>query len=39
MKNVLVAKHPATGETIDQWLETEAQQVPDMYDKASAAFQ
>lgn len=39
MKNVLVAKHPATGETIDQWLETEAQQVPDMYDKSSAAFQ
>ncbi|MCM3717526.1 aldehyde dehydrogenase family protein [Fictibacillus phosphorivorans] len=38
MKNVVVAKHPATGETIDQWLETDIQQVPDLYDKASAAF-
>ncbi|MDM5317804.1 aldehyde dehydrogenase family protein [Fictibacillus sp. b24] len=39
MKNVLVAKHPATGETIDQWLETEEMQVPEMYEKSSAAFQ
>jgi acyl-CoA reductase-like NAD-dependent aldehyde dehydrogenase len=38
MKNVLIAKHPATGETIDQWLETEIQHVPEMYEKASAAF-
>jgi acyl-CoA reductase-like NAD-dependent aldehyde dehydrogenase len=38
MKNVLIAKHPATGETIDQWLETDIQQVPEMYEKASAAF-
>ncbi len=39
MKNVLVAKHPATGETIDQWLETGEMQVPEMYEKSSAAFQ
>jgi acyl-CoA reductase-like NAD-dependent aldehyde dehydrogenase len=38
VKNVMIAKHPATGETIDQWLETEVQQVPALYEKASAAF-
>jgi acyl-CoA reductase-like NAD-dependent aldehyde dehydrogenase len=38
LKNILVAKHPATGETIDQWLETDVLQVPSLYEKASAAF-
>ncbi|MBH0165396.1 aldehyde dehydrogenase family protein [Fictibacillus sp. 7GRE50] len=39
MKNVMIAKHPATGETIDQWLETGENHIPEMYEKASAAFQ
>ncbi|WNB91476.1 aldehyde dehydrogenase family protein [Bacillus sp. NEB1478] len=38
MKNVLIAKHPATGETIDQWLETDVKQVPEIYEKAKSAF-
>jgi acyl-CoA reductase-like NAD-dependent aldehyde dehydrogenase len=38
MKNVLIAKHPATGETIDQWLETDVKQVPELYEKAASAF-